>query len=158
MKHYWQNLNERDRVALVLGIAAVIIYLMYLIIFSPLYTALEQKSLQHKEKRETLAWMKQIRGQKSQLKPQQPLTNTQLLSLLARKLKIPMFQPFPYQLQQLSAGDIQLSFESVPFILFIQWLKQLNQTYAFSIKQFNAQRIDTAGLAKVSLILSAKRP
>ncbi|WP_229776950.1 type II secretion system protein GspM, partial [Alicyclobacillus cellulosilyticus] len=84
------------------------------------------------------------------LKPQQNLTNTQLLSLLSRKLKNPLFQPFPYQLQQLSGGDIQLSFESVPFVMFMQWLRQLHQTYAFSIKQFNAQRLDASGLAKIS--------
>lgn len=155
MKSYWQNLNERDRWALGAGVVIVSVYLLYLLVISPIITVLEQKSLQHVDKKQTLAWMTQVRGQQTAITRQKSLSNSQLLSLLATRLKNPEFRPFPYQLQQIGSGDIQLSFDAVPFIPFVKWLKQLNQSYAFSIKQFNAQRIDTVGLAKINLIISA---
>jgi general secretion pathway protein M len=155
MKSYWQQLNERDKIAVVVGAVVALVYLLYALLISPLFSRLEQKALHHTERQQTLSWMKDVRGQQLIKAAPKSVTNTQLLSLLATKLKIDIFRPFPFQLQQIGNGDIQLSFESVPFLMFIKWLKALNQEYNFSVKQLNAQRIETTGLAKITVVLAA---
>ncbi|WP_083852274.1 type II secretion system protein GspM [Legionella tunisiensis] len=63
---------------------------------------------------------------------------------------------FPYQLQQTGAGDIQLSYELVPFNHFLSWLWTLNNNYAIVLKQFSAERTPTAGVVKLQIVITAK--
>lgn len=156
MNAYWQQLNERERLAIGTCVVAVFIYILYLLVLAPLADAVHQKTRLRAEKQQTLRWMQQVRGQTLSANQPELLTNAELLSLLARQLKRPEFKPFAYQLQQIGSGDIQLTFENIPFNPFIKWLQKLNTTYAFSLKQFKAQRTNTEGVVSLSLILTAK--
>lgn len=156
MKEYWSHLNDRERWMLSLGAACLILYLFYLFLYAPLVNAIQLRSQQLSEKRETLKWMQSVREQRSKIKPRESVTNTQLLTVLAKELNKAELNSFPYQLQQTESGDIQLSFESVPFGVFIDWLKSIHEKYAFSIKQLNAEKQDTAGLVKLQVILAER--
>lgn len=154
MKAYWNNLNERER--LMLGICGVlcIIYLFYLLIYSPLTKAIQDKTKQLSEKQATLVWMADVSKEYKATKPLQTLTKSQLLSMLAAELNVASFKNFPYQLQQTGQNDIQLLFEKVPYNGFMVWLWSLNQKYRIVVKQFNIERTDTTGIVKLTLILT----
>jgi len=158
VKAYWQNLNDRERWMLGLGVTFCIFYLFYLVVYAPLTTAIDDKSKQLREKQETLAWMQQIRHQPKTTHAPQSLTNTQLLTLIANQLRNTSFKQFPYQLQQTGVGEIQLSFDQVPFNPFMVWLWSLNQKYVVSIKQFSADHTDVAGVVKLMVVIAAKEP
>ncbi|AHE66507.1 type II secretion system protein GspM [Legionella oakridgensis] len=156
MKTYWDNLNDRERWMLGVGVVSCFFYLFYLLFYAPLVNAVKERTQQVAEKKETLVWMQQVRRQYKVSKAPNTLSHTELLTLLAKQLNHPSFQQFPYQLQQTGAEDIQLSFERVPFNVFLNWLWSLNKRYAILIKQFNVERSDTQGVVKLQVVIAAK--
>ena len=156
MKQYWENLSTRDRWALVIGGACLLIYLFYILVLSAVWEALEEKDRLHTEKYQTLAWMKKVKDIDTTKKPIQKTSNAELLSILSSQLKNRAFQAFPFQLLQTGNGDIQITFESVSFNDLMNFLYGLNQKYQFEVKQLNAQSLETPGLVKLTIILSAK--
>jgi general secretion pathway protein M len=156
VKAYFSNLNERERWILLIGGIFVFFFLFYWILYAPLKDAVDEKTIQLKEKAETLVWMKQVRQQNTSTSKPLVVTNSQLLTLLANQLQTTSFQQHPYKLQQTGAGDIQLTYESVPYNAFVQWLWALNEKYAIELKQFNVERSDLPGIVKIMVLLSAK--
>ncbi|WP_133135578.1 GspM family type II secretion system protein LspM [Legionella rowbothamii] len=155
MKAYLNTLNERERWMIIGATICLILYCYYMLLYAPLSRQVNQKSTQLVEKISTLDWMKKVKGQNLRPKSKQAVDNSQLLTILATQLKEHTLQKFPYQLQQTGTGDVQLTFESVPFNLFVTWLTKINERYALTIKQFNAEKTPTAGVAHVMILMSA---
>lgn len=156
MKKYWQDLNEREREIVFAGALIVVIYLFYALAYSPLKTALTKNTEALQEKKTTLQWLESVQPFASKLSRKESLTNSQLLTLLSDKLKTNISKEFPYQLQQTGSGEIQLSFEQVPFEYLISWLTTFQKTYSISIKQVNVEKLPTPGLIKILLVINAK--
>ncbi len=156
MKAYWSNLSERDRWALGTGGVFCVVYLFYLLVYSPLTTAVHNKSQQLVEKQETLEWMQKVRVLHKTKKVPQTITSSKLLTVLADQLNTTAFKPFPYQLQQTGVSDIQLSFDHVPYNAFVNWLGSMNEKYTIVIKQLNIERTDTPGVVKLMIIIATK--
>ena len=154
MKSYWANLNERDRWALGVGVVFCVLYVFYLLIYAPLSRSVHQKSLQLVEKQDTLLWMQDVQKIYKNKKKPEALNSGQLMSVLAEQLNNTSFKRYPYQLQQIAANDIQLSFNKVPFNPFMVWLWSMNEKYTISIKRLTIDQTKTAGMVKLSLILS----
>ncbi|QBR83672.1 type II secretion system protein M [Legionella israelensis] len=155
MKNYWSGLNERER--WMVGIAGIclIVYLFYLLIYAPLKNSVIEKSTQLVEKKDTVVWMQQAKKRKHSTITRKTISNSQLLTLLSDRLKADNLQKYNHQIEQTGAGDIQLSFNEVPFKALLQWLEDLNKNYAMTIKQLNAERSETTGMVKLTLVISA---
>lgn len=153
---YWNNLQERERWMLVLGSLLAMLYLFYLLIYSPLSTAVDRKGKELIEKTETLAWMQQVSQQANTKKPLQKISNARLLALMSEQLnKNQDFHLFPYQLQQTGSGELQLSFDKVPFNLFLSWLWSLKENYDLGLKQFVVEKTETPGVVKLLVVIAA---
>jgi len=151
---YWQNLNERERWMVGTALAASIIYIFYLFIYSPIMDAVQTRKEQLTEKQETLAWMQNVSQQAGSTKAKESITTSKLLSVIASELNNNALKPFPYQLQQTGTGDIQLSFDQVPYNEFLQWLWALSNKYTITTKQLTIEKTTTAGVTKLSIIIS----
>ncbi|APF03493.1 TPA: GspM family type II secretion system protein LspM [Legionella pneumophila] len=154
MKTYLNTLNDREKWMVIVASISLLIYGYYLLLYAPLSNQVNQKSTQLIEKTETLEWMKQVRMQKRSAKRKESVDNSQLLTILASQLKNNKTLKFPYQLQQTGSGDIQLTFDAVPFQNFIQWLAKINELYSINIKQFDVERTSTPGVTRLMIILS----
>jgi len=154
VKTYWTNLNERERWTLGAGGVFCFFYLLYVLIYAPITGAWHNKVSQLAEKKRVLVWMQQARLQQHAAIKLQTLSAGKLLAVLAAQLSKTSFKQFPSQLQQTGVGDIQLSFDQVPYHAFVLWLWSMNNKYAISIKQFNVERTETSGLVKVMLVLA----
>lgn len=156
MKAYLSTLNEREKWMLIGTGLFLCLYVYYLFLYSPLSQRVTQKSTQLVEKTATLEWMQKIR-QQSQVKQtkKKAVDNSQLLTTLATQLKNDLTLRFPYQLQQTGSGDIQLTFDAVAFNLFITWLEKINQHYAITVKQFEADRSKTPGITRLMILISS---
>jgi general secretion pathway protein M len=154
MKSYLNTLNERERwMAIGAGIC-LILYVYYLALYAPLKNQVIQKSEQLIEKTQTLSFMKQVSANPHKAAQKKVLNNSQLLTMLASQLKENESFGFPYQLQQTNTGDIQLSFDAIPFALFIDWLYQMNKHYLVSIKQLEVEHTDKPGVAHLMIVIS----
>ena len=155
MKQYLSTLNEREKWMIITAGLCLFIYCYYLLLYSPLSNRVAQQSLQLIEKKQTLDWMNTVRGQSRPTQNKQTVDNAQLLTLLTTQLKNNPQLKFPYQLQQTGSGDIQLSFDAVPFNQFMDWLKKFNQSYTIVIKQFDVEHGEKQGITKLVIIISA---
>jgi general secretion pathway protein M len=152
IKSYWINLSERDRLVLSIGSIVLVVYLFYLLIYAPLTDAVETQSKVWIEKQETLAWMKR----QSKVKPQSKQADRNLLSLFSTQLKQTSFSQFPYQLQQSGPDHVQLSFDNIPYVDFLTWLRKLNQRYTMSISELTAIPTQTSGVVKMNVVVEKK--
>ncbi|MBI2786617.1 MAG: type II secretion system protein M [Legionella longbeachae] len=155
MKSYLSTLNEREKLMLVGAAFCLVLYIYYLLLYSPLSHRVTQKSNQLVDKIATLQWMQKIRQQNHTPPTKKVLSNSQLLTALATQLKKDSTMKFPYQLQQTGSGEIQLTFDTVAFNLFITWLEKINKHYAITVKQFDAERTDTPGVTRLMILISA---
>ncbi|KTD18435.1 type II secretion system protein GspM [Legionella jordanis] len=156
ISHYWSNLNERERWMLSIAAICLIFYLIYILIYSPITSTVESKTSQLREKKETLAWMEQVSRQPKNKKTPQAINQAKLLALIDSQLSNNDLRPFVHQLQQISSGDIELTFEQVPYIAFLSWLWTLSSDYAITLKQLSAERTETAGVVKVMVVIATK--
>jgi len=155
MKKYWQNLNDREQKMLVIAGVFTVLYLTYLLLFAPIIKAVDNKKNQLSLKKETLSWLEQAQKQQHETVRQKKLSNSQLLTLLSHQLKANKLVDFPHQIEQTGSGDIQISFDSVPFKNIFQWLEQLNKGYTVQIKQLNVERKESPGTVKLTLVITA---
>lgn len=156
MKNYLNTLNEREKWMVILAGLSLFIYCYYLFLYAPLANKLTQKKAQLIEKTETLAWMQKVKQEgHTSKKAKQTIDNSQLLTLLATQLKDNPTLKVPYQLQQTSSGEIQLTFDAVPFQLFMDWLAKINDKYTVNVKQFDVQHSETPGITKLTIMISA---
>ncbi|MFT4058369.1 MAG: GspM family type II secretion system protein LspM [Legionella sp.] len=155
MKNYLSSLNEREQWMVASALVCLILYCYYVLLYSPLNHRVTQKSTQLVEKIATLQWMKKVKQQYRKSKTKEVIDNSQLLTIMATQLKEDSTLKYPYQLQQTGSGDIQLTFETVPFNVFVAWLEKLNEHYQTTVKQFNAERTPTPGITRVMVLMSA---
>jgi general secretion pathway protein M len=137
------------------AVFALILYIYYIFFYSPLSNQVTQKSTQFVDKMATLQWLQKVRQQNHTSQTKQRVTNSQLLTALATQLKNDPSLKFPYQLQQTATGDVQITFDTVPFNPFITWLDKMNAHYAITVTQFNAEAARTAGMCHLMILISA---
>lgn len=155
MKNYWNTLNERERWMVLVAGVCLFFYLLYIMIFSPLSSAITAKTQRLASKKETLTWLQKAKQQNKRQK-RQAVSNSQLLTVIARQLKDSKFQGFAHQLEQTAAGDIQLTFNEVPLKTFLTWLENLDTQYAVEIKQMHIEGTERSGLVKIDVTLTAQ--
>ena len=152
IKSYWLNLSDRDRLMLTIGGFVVVMYLFYMLIYAPLTEAVETQSKVWIEKKETLAWMQRQRD----VKPRSKQVDRNLLSLFSTELEQSSFAKFPYQIQQSGPEHVQLTFEQVPYVDFLLWLRQLNQRYVMTISELTVNRSQTSGVVNMTVVVEKK--
>ncbi len=154
LERYWNQWNERERRMVVIAGIVLACYLCYAIFYAPLNDAVTKAQAQLTADRDTLLWMQSVRQQSQQTHTPQITSSGQLLSTLGQQLSVSAFHQFVYQLEQTASGDIQLSFDEVPYNVFLVWLKKFHAQYAFTIKQLSAERTQTPGMVKLQLIIA----
>lgn len=146
------NLKERDRIALVVGIGFLTVYLFYLLVYAPITHNLMVKRSQLIDKRATLAYMKQAKN--IDVKKLNTVSTSQLLTLIANQLHHDSYHSYPYQLQQTNKGEIQLHFDNIPYKKFLLWLWELHEHYLVSINQLTIKRTAAAGINNVTITIN----
>lgn len=153
MKAYWLNLTDRERWTAIAGAIFCIAYLIYIAIYAPLDQAIDAKKAELAEKKATLTWMEQVRGQAHDDKRRLSVSGSELLTLLASQLKKTTFASFPYELQQRGTLDSQLSFKDVPYNACMAWLHELSTHYTVSVKQLTVDSGPVDGVVTLTVVL-----
>jgi len=154
MKEFWSNLNERERITLSIGVIFCFFYLLYLLVFSPLNHAIDNKYQLLSEKKADLLWMEKVKNLQHTKSTKELLTSSKLLTVLTEELNAIYFNKHPYSLKQTGSDEIQLNYDEVPYNGFIKWLWSFNDKYSFVIKKLNIERTNTPGVVKLSLTIT----
>lgn len=159
MKQFWQQLNERDQSVLLVGGIIVCLYLIYLLIYSPLNNKVEHLEKDNHYQQELLTWIKQAKksNKPTQQLEKQIITKDNALIKISQLINSHPTTKFPYQIQQTLSGKIQLSFEQVPFKMLMNSLIQLSKRTTIRIDQFSVFKTAKSGMVKSTIILSFEK-
>lgn len=159
IKPWWSDLAERERHVIFYGGIVLAIFLVYLLIWSPLTDAVAKQKESVRSQRTALHYLQGAAVEVQTLRAQgigvAPARHANILTVAEQTVSENQLQASLKQVQQPQPNEVQLTFQAVPFDQLLNWLQHLVMTQGFSVTEFTAKRSGTAGIATVSLTLKA---
>jgi general secretion pathway protein M len=157
MKEWWQAKTPQEHMALIIGAVAILLLLIYLLLWRPFSQALEKQALLVESQQITLNWMQEnldlIKRLKSQQGGRSASSNEALLTLVDRTAKKIQLRQQIQRIKPQGDNTVQLWIEQAPFDTIVKWLGQLSQTHAIEIDSLTIDRQDKPGLVNARLVL-----
>ncbi|MEW8521768.1 MAG: type II secretion system protein M [Candidatus Thiodiazotropha endolucinida] len=157
MKEWWQSKTPQEHMALIIGAAAILLLLVYLLMWRPFNQALDKKALLVESQQLTLNWMQEnldlVKNLRSQQRGKSASSNEALLTLVDRTAKKIRLRQQIQRIKPQGDNAVQLWIEEAPFDTIIKWLGQLTQTHAIEIDSLTIDRQDKPGLVNARLVL-----
>ncbi|MCG8090948.1 MAG: type II secretion system protein M [Candidatus Thiodiazotropha endolucinida] len=157
MKQWWLSKTPQEHLAMIVGGTAVLLLLIYLIVWRPFQQSLEQKALLVKSQESTLQWMKDNADLVKNMRSNQPgkgaASNEALLTLVDRTAKRVQLRQQIKRIKPQGDDSVQLWVEQASFDTLIRWLGQMTQEYALKIESLNIDRQDAPGLINARVVL-----
>ncbi len=159
MKEWWINLSLREKQIVSLGGAAVILFLLYLIIWSPLLNKNEHLRSQIKQDRTLLNWMQEAEQRMQTVTksphPQKVATTASVLGVVQHQVNQSPFAKQLGQLRQTEGNAVQITFPKVAFDQLIEWLTQLGEQNDIIVAQIAVKPSETPGVVAADIVLKA---
>ncbi|MES9946470.1 MAG: type II secretion system protein M [Candidatus Thiodiazotropha sp.] len=157
MKEWWQSKTPQEHMAMIIGAAAILLLLVYLLMWRPFNQALEKQSLLVESQRVTLSWMQDNLGLVKRLRSEQKgrgaSSNEALLTLVDRTAKKIQLRQQIQRIKPQGDNGVQLWIEQAPFDTILKWLGGLTQTHAIEIDSLTIDRQEKSGLVNARLVL-----
>lgn len=153
---WWVALSEREQYFLLAGGLFLAVALFYFALYAPLSQAVVGKRTEIEDKKNTLALFVQAEPLLKNQSQNKPIQSSDYLTVLSQQLNDKKFQSFVFQLQQTADNHIQLTFDAVPYVLWMDFLWQQMATYHVTIKQWEVTQTKTPGLVQARVILSVQ--
>jgi general secretion pathway protein M len=157
MQARFQALNPRDRAIVIVGGGLVVLALLYFLLLSPFYSAIDARGRRVTAKQADLAWLQGSLAEVQSLAASQPEaagpTGESLVVLIDRTAREAGLGTS--LTGQTPAGDtgIRVRLETAPFDSVVQWLGVLQQRYAVSIESATIDRTAAQGIVNATLTL-----
>lgn len=158
MKAWWLTKTQREQMALVSGAAALLLLLIYLLVWQPFVDSVEQKRLKVKNQQVTLNWMEQNLVEIQQIRSQRGAagssrTNEALLTLVDRTAKQSQLRQQIQRIKPKGDDRVQLWVEQAAFDTLVKWLGQLSRQHGVQIESLNVDRQELPGTVNARLVL-----
>ena len=150
-------LPKRDQQALIVLTVALILAILYFMVWSPAHNFATQQAASLKNSKELLNWVKAnesvaktltstSNASSSTISDSQTLVSTVSSNAQKHKIKLKRFEP---------SGErkVRVWLEQVPFNTIIVWLRDLNTTYGIEVSQVSIDKDEKGGLVNVRLTL-----
>ena len=152
MQQWFNSRSRSEQLILVLGAAAVLLYLIYVMLLRPMSTRVDNLTVQNQRAAESLQAVKQLASEYRQLEKSAGgkkssggnLTRVIDSSVKANQLVMSRFQPS-------SRGDVQVRFENAAFNNVLDWLHQLENRHGVIVKDLSITPTGNSGYVNVSV-------
>ena len=157
MKEWWNNLALREKQTLSVGIFFLSLFLIYILLWSPLNTKVMSLRSHIQQNQELLTWMDaadkriQVLEKTAQTKPAARPTGS-LLSVIQKQINRTPLVTALTQLHQVDNESVQLTFEKVNFDQLITWLTGISQQGLLTT-QLSITPGTTLGVVSADLII-----
>lgn len=156
MKAWWQQLNIREqRLVATMGFA-VLVFIIYSLIWQPLNDSLSQSQSKLKRQQSLLAWVQEntqhyhnAKKNNSGKKSSGSLSSIINRSANGHQITITRMQP--------QGDDLQVWIDSAPFTQLLFWLEHLANNEGLQVKSIDLSKGERAGEVKVRRLQLAKR-
>ena len=153
MQMLWDARSERDRMYLLVAAVFFTFFLIYAVIFAPLWHAVTSAQRNLQAAQNTLLWMKQVAPLAQKQSGFKQLKRDPLLAALATELNRSALQQAKHEWQQLGMKQIQLSCQHAPYTVLMALLFEMNQAYVFSIKQLKLDKTSEPGIINALVLI-----
>ena len=157
MKQWWLSRTPQDRSTITFGAAALLLLLLYLLVWTPFSQKIEQKRMLVSGQKTTLNWMRERAVEVRMLKAiQAPAISSSQEALLTLVDKTAKQNRLRQQIQRLKPegnDSVQLWMEQAPFDALIKWLGNLSVQYGVTVESLNIERLETPGQVNARLNL-----
>ena len=159
MKHYWANLQPRERHTLLGGGVALLLILCYVVVIAPFQQEVTrlQRSVENQE--EELAWMRQAAVEARRLRGSSPaarrVSGQSLMSLVDSSARSAGLGGAVKQIKPESQG-VKVRLEQVDFDGMLRWFEQLGGQHGVSVSGLVMERLPQPGRVNASVTLGGE--
>jgi general secretion pathway protein M len=157
MKEWWESKTPQEQMAMMIGAGAILLLLIYLLMWRPLVQSVEEKALLVDSQQVTLKWMQDnldlVKSLRRQQRGRGASSNEALLTLVDRTAKKIQLRQQIQRIKPQGDKAVQLWIEQAPFDTIIKWLGQLTDTHAIEIDSLTIDKQDKPGLVNARLVL-----
>jgi general secretion pathway protein M len=158
MMSYLNQLNERERLLLMIAVPLLVIVLSYAIVWRPFSSHVEELQQRVERQQEVLQYMHSAARQVKQLRRQQALTsrsgaNQSLLALVDRTVKQAKLARALKRVEPDGADKVKVRLEGAGFDDMIGWLESLQQRYTIAVEDISIDVQDDPGTVNARLTL-----
>ncbi len=151
MKEWFTQLNQREQMSLLALAVALALYLLYVLVWSPLSTQREQLALQNTAVAASQVRVDAMVSQLLELRAGGTVTGAQrnLTSVInesTSRLNLPVIR-----LQPNSRGEIQVRVENASFDDLLKWLHEMEYGEGLLVREVAVTQADTAGRVNVTV-------
>lgn len=160
MKEWYNNLEQRERRILIAGAIALIIMLLYLLVWEPLVDKSLALEKSNKDNQALISWMEQsaneVRELQAKIKAGGPSSRSKgqsLLGIIDRTAKQAKLGNTVKRVQPDGKTKARVWLENVSFNEMIKWLENLQRREGIHIDTSVIEKQDEAGLVNARLVL-----
>jgi len=155
LKQWWFSLSQSDQRALIGGVSAGGVLLLWFAVWEPLQQQKHSLQQQLQSLQADYQWMQQAAPQIKQLQRggnQANLNPLSLLSQIDQSLQKSPLNRIDKRISPKNDNRVQLDFEGVDFNQLMAWLAKLQQ-HAVQVHSLSLSQQDSVGMVKVHLVL-----
>ncbi len=160
LTEYWDGLQPRERIMLLFGGVAVLLALLYFLLWQPVMNARMQMQQEVQQQRVLLQWMKDaaseaklLRGVSGQSGKAKGLGGQSLLSLVDESAKKQGLGGAMKRVEP-DGKQVRIWFEGAGFDQLIGWLEKISKENGVRVVSATVERADVAGLVDARLRLA----
>jgi general secretion pathway protein M len=150
MEQWLRQFNVREQLALLLCAGAVVLYCLYIAVWSPVREIRADMSLQNMRVAESLRRVQGLAAELEQLRtsaaPGRSSNLNQVINTTTAKQGIA-----PTRIQPSASGDTQIRFEDVTFAGLLRWMHQLEFEEGLAIREVSINQGARGGLVNASI-------
>ncbi len=157
MKEWYANLQERERLILLVAIAVLIPLMLYLLLWEPLSKEVSSLRNSVNAGQKQVAWLQQASQEvkalnaASDTSPRQQ--NVSLISAVESTANQRGIRSEIKRIEPQGNNKISIEIDNAAFDEIIEWISLLQDQYGASVVQFNASGSDQPGRIQARLIL-----
>ena len=157
LKMRWENLQERERRAVIWGGMLVGIVFFYGVLWSPLSDAVFDRKEQLQSQINLLHFLRQASKRVDELKSSgiqiNAVSQENVLSVVEQTVSQQKLSVFLKQVSQPQDNQVMLTFEKVPLDKLMGWVQLVSLTQGIRVLSLSALRTPEAGTADVKMVL-----
>ena len=157
MKEWFSQLNQREQLSLLLLSLALLVYLLYILVLSPLESEREQLIAQNSAVIESQGRVDAMVSQLLQLreggaKAGAKRNLTSVINQSTSRLQLPVMR-----LQPNSRGEIQVRIENASFNDVLKWLNEMEYTESLLVREVSVTPAASAGRVNITVRIAEAR-
>ncbi len=156
IRHFWEGLQPRERISLMLGAGAVLILLLWLLLVEPYRTSVQRLEQSVAARQADLQWMGAAAAELRQLRGSAPSTSMagqSLLSLADSTARRHGLGEVMNRVQPEGQESVRVWLEGAPFDDVMRWLGALNRQHGVVVSAVVVEPRPQPGLADVRVVL-----